>query len=446
MAARTLPPLDGDVSLAPAARASAADDFGHLVQRMPMGVLRPGSALDIATMIRWASDNGVQITPRGQGHSIYGRSQVADGVVVDMTNLAAIHHVDHDRIVVDAGATWRSILARTLSEHLTPPVLTNYLDLSVGGTLAVGGIGPTTHKYGMQTDNVLELEVVTGEGKIITCSSSENSELFDCMRAGLGQFGIITRATLALVPAPDRARKYILVYPDLESMTADQRMLLTVRGPDHLQGTVLSVDAGWRYQLDMVFFYPSGDPPDDEEVLSGLADDRRQAQIDDASYGEYAESFDRFTELLQSTGGWSNPHPWWFTFLPGSTAEQVARTTLRDVTADDLGSHGLITFYPLTTDKIKTPLVRLPSEAVVFSFNLVRFASNDAAQIEHMVVQNQTLHQRIRAAGGMLYPVSALPLDRSEWEEHYGPVWPKMQRAKKRFDPTNSLTPGYELF
>jgi cytokinin dehydrogenase len=135
MAARTLPPLDGELLLAPATRASAADDFGHLVQRMPLGVLEPGSVNDIATMIRWASDNGVQIAPRGHGHSVYGRSQVTDGIVVDMTNLAAIHHVDHDRIVVDAGATWRSILSRTLSEHLTPPVLTNYLDLSVGGTL-----------------------------------------------------------------------------------------------------------------------------------------------------------------------------------------------------------------------------------------------------------------------------------------------------------------------
>jgi cytokinin dehydrogenase len=198
----------------------------------------------------------------------------------------------------------------------------------------------------MQTDNVLELEVVTGEGKIVTCSSSENSELFDCVRAGLGQFGIVTRATLALVPAPDRARKYTLVYPDLESMTADQRMLLANRRPDHLQGTILAVDGRWRYQLDMAICYPSGEPPDDDEVLSGLADDRRKAQIDDASYREYAESFDRFTELLHSTGEWSCPHPWWFTFLPGSTAEQVVRTTLRDITADDLGNHGLVTFYP----------------------------------------------------------------------------------------------------
>jgi FAD/FMN-containing dehydrogenase len=156
-----VPPLDGELVVAPAARAAAADDFGHLVRRMPLAVLRPGSVQDIAAMIRWSSENGWQIAARGLGHSVFGRSQVAGGIVVDMSTLDGIRHVERDQVVVDAGATWRAILARTLPERRTPPVLTNYLDLSVGGTLSVGGIGGTSHRYGLQTDNVLELEVVT---------------------------------------------------------------------------------------------------------------------------------------------------------------------------------------------------------------------------------------------------------------------------------------------
>ena len=67
--------------------------------------------------------------------------------------------------MVGAGATWRAVLGATLARGLTPPVLTNYLGLSVGGTLAVGGIGGTSSRYGMQTDNVLALDVVTGDGR-----------------------------------------------------------------------------------------------------------------------------------------------------------------------------------------------------------------------------------------------------------------------------------------
>jgi FAD/FMN-containing dehydrogenase len=50
-----------------------------------------------------------------------------------------IHHIDHDRIVLDAGATWRDVLTVALPQGLTPPVLPEYLDLSVGGTIAAGG-------------------------------------------------------------------------------------------------------------------------------------------------------------------------------------------------------------------------------------------------------------------------------------------------------------------
>ena len=59
----------------------------------------------------------------------------------------------------------------TLPRGLTPPVLTDYLNLSVGGTLAVGGVGATTPRYGLQSDNVLEIDVVTGRGEVLTCSA-----------------------------------------------------------------------------------------------------------------------------------------------------------------------------------------------------------------------------------------------------------------------------------
>ena len=82
-----------------------------------------------------------------------------------MSGIGTIRDLQPDRVVVDAGATWKSVLDATLTQGLTPPVLTNYLGLSVGGTIAVGGIGGSSSRYGMQTDNVLELDVVTGDGQ-----------------------------------------------------------------------------------------------------------------------------------------------------------------------------------------------------------------------------------------------------------------------------------------
>ena len=94
---------------------------------------------------------------------MFGRSMARAGIVGDISRLRAIR-VENDRVVVEAGATWREVLGATLPRGLTPPVLTDYLDLSVGGTLAVGGVGGTTSHFGVQCDNVLALEVVTGQG------------------------------------------------------------------------------------------------------------------------------------------------------------------------------------------------------------------------------------------------------------------------------------------
>ena len=151
--------LDGVVRLDSATRAMVADDFGRMVHRTPAAVVRPRSIDDVAHTLRWANGLGCRVAPYGRGHSVWGRSQVDAGVVLDMTSLDGIHAVAPDRVTVDAGATWRDVLAATLPQGRTPPVLTDYLDLSVGGTLVVGGVGGTTPTFGMQCDNVLILLV-----------------------------------------------------------------------------------------------------------------------------------------------------------------------------------------------------------------------------------------------------------------------------------------------
>ena len=238
-AAPSAPRLDGELRFDEASRAAAADDFGHIVHRTPEGVLLPGSDQDVAATIRWAGGLGRKVAPQGQSHSVYGRAQVRAGIVIDMTRLRTVHGVQDDRVVVDAGATWSEVLAATLPHGLTPPVLTDYLELSVGGTLVVGGVGGTTSRYGMQSDNVLEMDVVTGRGQKVTCSPHRNADLFDAVRAGLGQVAVITRATLKLIPAPEQVRRFLLVYPDLTTMLTDERLLAADDRFDAVQGAVL---------------------------------------------------------------------------------------------------------------------------------------------------------------------------------------------------------------
>ncbi|MCK1514684.1 FAD-binding protein [Bradyrhizobium sp. 190] len=442
------PPFPGNVSLDAEARAATAHDFGRLIHMQPRGVLRPASSADIASLMRWARSQGVKVAARGQGHSIYGRALVENGIVVDMAAMNSIRDIRQDRVVVDAGATWRDLLDATLAQGLTPPVLTNYLGLSVGGTVAVGGIGAASSRHGMQTDNVIALDVVTGDGNEVSCSATENPDLFNAVRAGLGQCGIVTRATLRLMRAPERVRRFQLFYRDLPSLTADQRRVLTEGRFDQLQGAVLPDGrGGWRYQLDGAVYHASGSTPDDKAVLSGLSDERGAAVIADLTYREDALAFGKFESLLRSKGQWSTPQPWLLTFLRGSNAERLAGDILAGLTGDAVGPFGRITVYPVFTKAFGTPLVRLPEEDVVFVFNLIRIpASNDAATAERMAAENRTLYDRIREAGGVQYPVGAFAMSPFDWEIHFGAGWPQLREAKQRHDPGHLLAPGYNVF
>jgi len=135
------------------------------------------------------------------------------------------------------------------------------------------------------------------------------------------------------------------------------------------------------------------------------------------------------------------------TFLRGSNAEQLAREILAELTSDDVGPFGRIAYYPLLTHAFRTPLIRLPEEGVMFSFNVIRIpTSNDAAAAQRMVAQNRALHDHIRAAGGVQYPVGAFPMSSGDWKDHFGPGWPLLCEARRRYDPANLLTPGYNVF
>jgi cytokinin dehydrogenase len=428
--------------------AAAADDFGHILHKHPQAVLKPTSIADIVQLMRWAGSRGLKVAPRGEGHSTFGRAMTDGGVVLDMRALRTIHHLQADRMVVDAGATWSTVLDATLPYGLTPPVLTNYLELSVGGTLAVGGIGGTTYRHGMQTDNVLAMSVVTGDGRELACSPSSNADLFDAVRAGLGQCGVITRATLRLMQAPARVRRFHLFYPNLHTLTADQHIALAEERFNHLQGALLpDGDGAWRYQLEGVVFYDAHATPDDRALLAGLSDQRGAAVISDSTYLEEVKTFVRLENLLRSNGQWFNPHPWFLAFLRGSNAVEIVSEILEGLTNEDVSPLGRIIYYPMLTTSVHTPLVRLPKENVVFPFNLIRIPpSNDAASAEQMVAKNRMLYERIRAAGGFQYPVSALPMSSNDWQHHFGSKWSHLADAKRRYDPLNILAPGYNLF
>jgi cytokinin dehydrogenase len=441
------PPLDGELRLDDRARAAAADDFGHVVHQRPEVVVLPASDEDVAAAVRWAAEQGRALAAQGQRHSVFGRAQVRDGIVADMGRLRTVHTVEPDRVVVDAGATLREVLAATLPRGLAPPGVPDYLDLSVGGVLVVGGVGSAISRFGVLTDNVLELQVVTGRGERLACSPTRNPGLFDAVRAGLGQVAVVARATLRLVPAPERVRRFLLYYPDLATMLGDQRLLASERRFEAVQGAVVPAPTGgWMFRLDLVkdLF---GSPPDEAALLAGLSDDRARAELSTLPYLDYLDRLAALERLLRSEGWWSSPHPWLTTFVGDAAVEAVVAGELAALTPDDLGPLGQVVVSPIVAASVGTPLLRLPPDPLCFTFNLIRLpATDDAVEARRLVTANRAVYERVRAAGGTLYPVSAFPMSVADWRTHFGAAFDGLAAAKREHDPGHVLTPGYEVF
>ncbi|KXX61854.1 FAD linked oxidase [Rhodococcus sp. LB1] len=440
--------MDGELRFDQVARAQAADDFGHIVHTAPEAVLLPGSTDDVAETIRWAAKRGRTFAAQGQRHSVWGRSGARNGIVADMSTLHSVGRVQGDRIVVGAGVTWREVLAATLPRGKTPPVLTDYLELSVGGTLVVGGVGGTTSRYGVQSDNVIAMDVVTGTGEAITCSAQSNSDLFDAVRAGLGQVGVITEATLELVAAPEQVRRFVLFYPNLTGMLTDARLLSADAGFDAVQGAILAAPTGGlSFQLDVATFF-TGNPPDDELLLAGLSDDPARRNPSTIAYVDYLERLAGLEAALRANGQWFHPHPWITTFIGDSHVESVVDEELGSLDpAMDLGRFGQIVLSPIRTGAITSPLLRTPSEGLCFAFNFVRVPTTaDLDDAHRLVESNRAVYERVRSAGGTLYPVSAFPMSNEDWRRHFGSAFHRLGEAEKKFDPDHVLTPGYDVF
>ncbi|RYU62527.1 FAD-binding protein [Methylolobus aquaticus] len=440
-----VPELDGELTVDPEALAEAADDFGHIVSRAPIAVLRPASVKDIVKLVKYANRNGVKVAMRGQGHSTYGQAQVAGGIVIDSRTLAAIHEIEDDRVTVDAGVTWNALLAATLARDLTPPVLTDYLDLSIGGTLSVGGIGGATHRKGMQVDNALALDVVTGDGRLVQCSGRRNRALFEAVLGGLGQYGIIVGATLALERAKKNARVYRLYYADLDQYVADQTFLAEDARFDYLEGQVLPNGAGgFQYMVEAaVWFSPASrrSAPDDASLLADLSFDT--SSIEDLTYDGWLRRLEPTVAFLQQIGVWAFPHPWIDLLVPASEAADIARLALASVSPD---TQDPMLFYPFPRRKLTRPLFMVPDEPVIFLFDILRTAPPIPGVADSLVQLNRSIYDAAAALGAKKYPISSIPFAVSDWQAHYGPQWAKVQVLKQAFDRNHTLTPGQGIF
>ena len=446
-----VPRLDGELLTDAASRAARGTDLGNIIFNTPSAVLRPGSIDDVAKMVKFCAERGIVVAARGQGHATHGQAQAKAGLVIDMTAMQKIHHIGNGFAVVDGGCTWRLLLEASLPSQ-TPPVLTGFIGLSIGGTLSMGGISGMAYDKGVQVQHVYELTVVTGKGKVETCSEHKNRRLFNHVLAGLGQCGIIVRAKVKLVPAKSNAQNITAVYVDVHSLQDDMRTLVYRGELDSIYAlNVVDPNSGARiYVLNLAKFHDASTTPDAAHFTRGLSFIPGTLQVADPPYLAYQLQVDEQIAQLRGLGLFdNNMHPWFDAFLPDSEMGDYVEDIVTSFQPDDVGTFGFVLLFPLLTSTITRPLFRLPDEELVWLFDVL--TSRDAPGYDadfaaNKRARNNAWYDMARSLGGTRYPIGTLDFTPGDWRRHYGREWRAFKEAKEDFDPRNILTPGPGIF
>ena len=192
---------------------SWSSDFGGVVRRTPRVVVRPRHEQDVFHCFSVAKEAGVTVSFRGAGHSCHGQTLSDEGILIEnLGNPAEFKLLDDDQAEVSSKTRWHD-LERGLNEQgRSIPVVTDYLDLSVGGTLSVGGYGIDSITHGSQVDHVTKLRLLLPDGTARWCSEKEHSDLFRFSLAGLGQMGFIDKVVTRTVPYRRFTRLYQYSY------------------------------------------------------------------------------------------------------------------------------------------------------------------------------------------------------------------------------------------
>jgi FAD/FMN-containing dehydrogenase len=185
--------------------AAAARVFDtHYASIRPLAVIQPLDTKDVAAAVTWARAHAVPIVAKSGGHSYGGYSTVANGVVVDLSRLSAIG-VAQGHAVVGAGARLGIIYSALDARGVAIPAGT-CPSVGIGGHALGGGFGLASRAWGLASDNLVSVQIVTADGKTLVADSSHHSDLFwACRGGGGGNFGIATRFVFRTHPVSQGA-------------------------------------------------------------------------------------------------------------------------------------------------------------------------------------------------------------------------------------------------
>jgi FAD/FMN-containing dehydrogenase len=191
--------------------------FNGMIDRRPALIARCSCTEDVVGAVNLAREQQLPLAVHGGGHGVTGAAMCDAGIVIDLRGMKDIDvDVDARRVRAEGGVTWGEFDAATQAHGLATTggrvTTTGIAGLALGS-----GSGWLERKFGLTCDNLLEAEVVTADGRVVTASADENPDLFWGLRGGSGNFGVVTAFHLRLHELGPIVYGGMLVFPPVDA-------------------------------------------------------------------------------------------------------------------------------------------------------------------------------------------------------------------------------------
>jgi FAD/FMN-containing dehydrogenase len=187
--------------------------WNGMVDKRPALVAKCRGAADVIAMVNFARASGLPLSVRGGGHNVAGLALCDAGVTIDLSLMRGIRVAAEARTVrAEGGVTWGELDRETLAFGLATTggmVSTT----GIAGLTLGGGLGWQMARHGLASDNLLSVDIVTADGRLLTASSSEHEDLFWAVRGGGGNFGVVTSFEYRVHPMGSSIIGGMVLYP-----------------------------------------------------------------------------------------------------------------------------------------------------------------------------------------------------------------------------------------
>jgi FAD/FMN-containing dehydrogenase len=417
--------------------------WNAMIDRRPAAIVPCHGTADVASCVGFARERGLPLSIKGGGHNIAGLAVCDGGLMLDMSPLRGVRVDPTARTARAQAGCLLADVDRETQAHGLAAVLGFVSNTGIAGLTLGGGFGYLTRRFGWTCDNLLSMEVVTADGRVVRASEAENGDLFWGLRGGGGNFGVVTEIEYRLYPVgPEVVAGAVVWRAEDAPEVLEMYRALTEQAPPEL--TCLAVlrkapPAPWlppevHGQPIVALFLCDSGPLAEAE--------RRVAPIKafGSPVGDVVQRRPYVSQqsLLDPTQPKGRRYYWKSEYLPGVPSEMLP--SLTEHAARTASPHSAVLLFPIGGALNHLPEGHSPAgnrdaAAVLNVMASWEDARDDAANVEWARAAWGDLRRFSTGGSYVNFMTEEEGVDRIH--AAYGGNYPRLVEVKRRWDPDN---------